>query len=56
MKLLLDQHLSFRLLTSLDLEFPGSKHVKDFKLTQVDDEVIWRFASENGFVIVFKRS
>lgn len=54
MKLLLDQHLSFRLISSLDPEFPGSKHVKDFNLTEVDDEVIWQFAVENNFVIVSK--
>lgn len=54
MKLLLDQHISFRLLRLLDAEFPGSRHVKDFNLTEVDDEVIWQFAIENDFVIVSK--
>ncbi|MBI5472867.1 MAG: DUF5615 family PIN-like protein [Ignavibacteriae bacterium] len=54
MKLLLDQHLSYRLVPKLSDFFPGSKHVKDFEMTEVDDEVIWQFAATNDFVIVSK--
>jgi predicted nuclease of predicted toxin-antitoxin system len=50
----LDQNLSFRLLPALALAFPGSKHVKDCGLSRADDEEIWRFAADNGFVIVSK--
>ncbi len=56
MKLLLDQHLSHRLLRQLNAAFPDSKHVKDFNMTNADDEILWRFASENNFVIVSKDS
>ena len=54
MKLLFDQNLSFRLVASLDSMFPGSMHVRDFELAREDDEVIWRFAGENDFMIVSK--
>ncbi len=54
MKLLLDQNLSQRLLPVLKNCFPGSKHVKDFGLTGDDDENIWQFAKNSGFVLVSK--
>ena len=56
MKLLLDQNVSYRLIASLSQAFPGSRHVKDFDLTQEEDEEIWRFAAEHGYVIVSKDS
>lgn len=56
MKLLLDQNLSFRLVPALAETFPGSKHVKDFDLTKADDDIIWRLAKEQDFVIVSKDS
>ncbi len=37
MKLLFDQNLSQRLISSLSDYFPHSKHVKDFGLTGDDD-------------------
>ena len=56
MKLLLDQNLSQRLIARLPALFDGSKHVKDFGMTGDDDERIWRFAAEEGFVLVSKDS
>jgi predicted nuclease of predicted toxin-antitoxin system len=56
MKLLLDQNLSFKLIPLLLSAFPGSKHVKNFSLTQEQDVPIWSFAAENGFTIVSKDS
>ena len=56
MKLLLDQHLSFRLVPQLDRIFPFSKHVKDFGLTDKDDRQIWDLARDEGFAIVSKDS
>lgn len=56
MKLLLDQNLSRRLLRDIDAAFPGSQHVADFNLTSEDDEVVWRFAADHGFVIISKDS
>jgi predicted nuclease of predicted toxin-antitoxin system len=55
-KLLLDQNLSYRLLKDIDAAFPGSRHVADFNLTAEDDEKIWRFTLDQGFVIVSKDS
>ena len=56
MKLLLDQNLSRRLLRDIDAAFPGSLHVADFNLTVGDDEIVWRFAADHGFVIISKDS
>ena len=56
MKLLLDQDLSQRLAPRLASHFPESKHVKDFALTGDDDERIWRFAADEGAVLVSRDS
>ena len=56
MKLLLDQNLSRRLLRDIDAAFPGSQHVADFNLTAEDDEIVWKFAADHGFVIISKDS
>ncbi len=56
MKLLLDQNISHKLVSSVASLFPGSRHVRDFGLTREDDEPIWLFAAENGFAIVSKDS
>jgi predicted nuclease of predicted toxin-antitoxin system len=56
MKLLLDQNLSFKLVPALDQAFPGSKHVKDFRLTGKDDAAIWQLAADQDFIIVSKDS
>ena len=54
MKALVDQNLSFRLVSVVLLRFPGSCHVRDVGLAGQDDERMWRFAREEGFTIVTK--
>lgn len=54
MKLLLDQHLSRKLVALLQEAFPGTTHVVNEGLDQSDDESIWSFAATHGFVVVTK--
>ena len=54
MKLLLDQNLSPRLVKSLATLYPGSKHVRDVRLQNAQDDAVWNYARRNGFVIVSK--
>ena len=54
MKLLLDQNLSHRLVAALQLEFPGSTHVRDLNLERADDATVWEFARAHGYSIVSK--
>ncbi len=56
MKLLVDQNLPRRLVEVLQREFPGSKHVRDLGLDQVDDGVLWKLAADQGFTIVSEDS
>jgi predicted nuclease of predicted toxin-antitoxin system len=55
-KLLLDQHLSYRLLAKLETDFPGSSQVHRLGMEHADDLVIWHFARDNGFAIMTKDS
>ena len=52
MKLLLDQNLSPRLVTILSAVYPGSTHVRAVGLRAADDDRVWTYAAEQGFVIV----
>ena len=54
MKLLLDQNLSPRLVTILSALYPGSTHVRAVGLHAADDDRVWTYAAEQGFVIVSK--
>lgn len=54
MKLLPDQHLSRRLVPTLEASFPGSSHVVAHSLDARDDNAIWEFARAGGFAIVTK--
>ncbi len=54
MKLLFDQNLSHKLVPSVESMFPGSRHIRDFELTESNDEDIWSFARENSFIVVSK--
>ena len=54
MKLLLDQNLSPRLVQSLAATYPGQSHVREVGLHTADDEVVWAYAAEQGFVIASK--
>lgn len=53
-KLLLDQNLSYRILTQLEQFFPRSSHVRLLKLDQSDDIAIWQYAKKHNFHIVSK--
>jgi predicted nuclease of predicted toxin-antitoxin system len=53
-RLLFDQNLSHRLCNALAAEFPDAAHIRDFGLERADDEMLWRFAGENGYTIVSK--
>ena len=54
MKLLFDENLSYRLVARLEALFPGSAHVRGLAQTGTSDDVLWRLAAEQGFVIVSK--
>ena len=56
MKLLLDENLSRRIVPFLQIAFPGSAQVALLGLETVADAEIWRYAKENGFVIVSRDS
>jgi predicted nuclease of predicted toxin-antitoxin system len=52
MKLLLDQNISFRLISTLEQHFPGSEHVKRLGLLDKTDREIWDYTKLHGFIIV----
>lgn len=54
MKLLLlfDQNLSYKLVDRLADLYPGSTHVRQEGLSEVDDHEVWEFARDNGYTIV----
>lgn len=54
MKFLFDENLSPRLVGLLATTFPGSTHVRDVGLAQADDDAVWSYAKDHGFVIVSK--
>jgi predicted nuclease of predicted toxin-antitoxin system len=54
MKLLFDEHLSYKLVYRLEDVFPNSKHVNDIGLNKSDDFVIWNYARNHNFIIVTK--
>ena len=56
MKLLLDQNLSYHLVTALAELYPGSAHVRLLGMEQAGDRSIWEYAKGNGFVIVTQDS
>jgi len=53
-KLLLDQNLSPRLARTLAAIYPDTTHVRGVGLQAADDDTVWAYASEHGFVIVSK--
>ena len=53
-KLLLDQHLSRKLVPQLEPAFPGTAHVVASGLDKSDDDVVWAAAGEGGFAITTK--
>jgi|SRR5215211_1521888 len=52
MKLLLDHHLSHKLVERLVDVFPDSTQTRLLGFAKTDDNVIWDFAKQNGFTIV----
>lgn len=56
MKFLFDQNISYRILDSLPEKYEGSTTVKHEGLINALDIDIWKFAKENGFVIVTQDS
>jgi predicted nuclease of predicted toxin-antitoxin system len=56
MKLLFDQHLSFKLAQNLGDVFPGSNQVRLVGLQEAEDDEIWEYARAHGFTVVSKDS
>ena len=54
MKLLLDQHFSFRLVNQLEDLFPGSSQVRLLGMARHSDSDIWYYAQFHGYVLVTK--
>ncbi len=54
MKLLFDNNLSHKLVSRLGDIFQGSTHVMLENLDESGDNEIWKFAKNNGFIIVTK--
>ena len=52
--LLFDQNLSHKLPALLQDDYPGCKHVRDFKLSAGSDTQIWTCAIENNLAIITK--
>ncbi|MCE2502698.1 MAG: DUF5615 family PIN-like protein [Chlorobi bacterium] len=56
MKFLFDQNLLPRLVVLLEDIYPGSLHVRDVRLHDSSDTLIWEYAKTNNFTIVSKDS
>ena len=52
MKLLLDQNISHKIVSSLSAVFPDSTHVRTEHLEKETDFEIWEYARDNGYSIV----
>lgn len=52
MKLLLDQNISFRVVTELESTFPGTQDVGKLGLENRPDREIWQYAKREQFVLV----
>jgi len=55
-KLLLDENLSDQIIPKVVDFYPDSDHVKNLRLANTDDIVIWNYAKVNDFVLVSKDS
>ena len=56
MKLLFGENLSPSLERAPADLYPGSIHIQSCNLGNADDQSVWQFAKENGFIIVSKDS
>ena len=54
MRLLYDENLPPRLVPLLAGVYPASVHVRDVGLKNVADELVWKYAQDNGLIIVSK--
>ncbi len=54
MKLLFDQNISPKLVSSLKDLFPNSAHVQNLGLDKATDNEIWNYAKSNDFIIISK--
>jgi predicted nuclease of predicted toxin-antitoxin system len=54
MKLLLDQNLPWNVARQVADLYPESRHVIGLGMDDADDTAVWRFAKNNGYVIVTK--
>ena len=54
MKLLFDEHISFRTVRLLQDLFPDARHLKFFDLEEASDHEIWSFAKKSGYATVTK--
>ena len=52
MRLLLDQNISFRLVSKLEHDFPGTCQVKSLRLANSTDKEIWEYAKIHDFIIL----
>lgn len=52
MKLLFDHHLSHRLVTRLADIYPDSAQTRLLEFGTADDNVIWEYAKQHGFIVV----
>jgi predicted nuclease of predicted toxin-antitoxin system len=52
MKLLLDQNISYKLISKLNKLFPGTNHVSRLGLDKASDLLIWNYAKDNNFILV----
>lgn len=56
MKLLLDQNLSYKLVSDLQAWYPETSQVRLIGMERASDEVIWDHARRHGFTIVTQDS
>jgi predicted nuclease of predicted toxin-antitoxin system len=52
MRLLFDQNISFRITKKIQSYFTGCLHVSNCKLSDRDDNDIWKYARDKDFAIV----
>lgn len=52
MKLLIDENISYRILRSIEDDFPGSIHVNFADVPLRSDRIIWDYAKDHGFTIL----
>ena len=52
MKLLLDQNISYRLISKIEYLFPNTDQVKRLKLDGKTDHQIWNYTRLNGYTIL----